>query len=119
MINTDQAIILGSPEDSDGSDDTEREAKSTSRSSLFGEAGQRAPGQSDEGYCTEEDSNLENYQVVRRPVPCINAIGSGCTDPFQTLPNLAGGDTEVLTHHCMYLPRILSYPCVSLLQGLL
>lgn len=119
MINTDQAIILGSPEDDDGSDDTEREARSTSRSSLFGEAGQWGSGKSDEGRYLKEAPNLENYQVISTSVPYINTIGSGCTDPFQTLPNLAGGDIDVLTHHCMYLSKILSHPCISLLHGVL
>jgi hypothetical protein len=102
MIITDQAIIIGSPEESDGSDDTEGEARSTSCSSLFGEARRRGSDQSDESSYSEEEPNLENYQVVRTSGPWISTMGSGCTDPFQTLPNLAGGDTELLTHHCMY-----------------
>lgn len=103
MISTNRAIIVGSPEDSDGFDDTDLEARGTSYSSLSREGSQRYSGQSDEGsYIKEEEPGVENYQVSSTFVPCINTMGSGCTDPFQTLPNLAGGDTELLTHHCAY-----------------
>lgn len=100
MIVSNQAIIVECPEDSDGSDDTELDARSTPYNSLSEEASRRRSGQSDEGSYIKEEPNLENYQVARTFVPCINTMSSGCTDPFQTLPNLAGGDTELLTHHC-------------------
>lgn len=119
MIITEQSIVGESPEDSNGPDDTELGVGSASSSSPFGEAGRRCSGQSEQGHYIKEETNLENHQVVRTSVPCINTMGSRFTDPFQTLPHLAGGDTEVLTHHCMYLPKILSYPCISLLQGVL
>jgi hypothetical protein len=102
MVITDQAIPVGSPDDSDGPHDIELEARSASCSSLSEKASRRGSGQSDEWRYIRKKPNLENYQVVQTPVPCINTVGSGCTDPFQTLPNLAGGDTEVLTHHCMH-----------------
>jgi hypothetical protein len=102
MIITNQIIIVGSPDDSDGYDDTGLEARSTSCSSLSGEASRRGSGQSDEGRPVKKEPNLENYQPARALVPYINTMGAGCLDPFQTLPNLAGGDTEELTHHCTY-----------------
>jgi hypothetical protein len=102
MITTEQAIIVGSPADSDGTDERDLEASSTSYSSLSSEAGRRASDQSDEGRYIKEESSSKEHQVARKSVPCIDAMGSGYTDPFQTLPDLAGGDTEGLTHHCMH-----------------
>jgi len=96
------------PEESDGSDEAEIEARSTSYSSLSDE-GCGDSDQSDEGYYTKEEFSPKDFQVIRRPVTCIDTIGSGRTDPFQTLPNLAGGDTEVLTHHCMYQAKTICH----------
>jgi hypothetical protein len=109
MITTEQAIIVGSPADSDGSDERDLEASSTPYSSLSSEAGRRASDQSDKGRYIKEESSSKELQVARKFVPCIDTMGLGCADPFQTLPDMAGGDTEGLTHHCMYSPMIL--PC--------
>jgi hypothetical protein len=106
MITTEQAIIE-SPADSDGSDERDLEASSTPYSSLSSEAGRRASDRSDEGRYIKEESSSEELQVARKFVPYIDTMGLGCADPFQTLPDLAGGDTEGLTHHCMYSPMIL------------
>ncbi len=102
MITVEHAIAMGSPADSDGSDDTEQDARSAPYNSLSTEAGRRGLGLSDEDPYVEGKCSPKDYQLVRNSVPCVNKLGSGCTDPFQTLPNLPGGDTEGLTHHCMY-----------------
>ena len=108
---------MGSPDNSDGSDDRELEAKSTSCSSLSEEASRRGLDQSDEECYVREEPNPENYQITRTFMPCINTMGAGCADPFQTLPNLVGGDTEVLTHHCTYWPMIMFHTIICSLQA--
>jgi hypothetical protein len=109
MIIPNEEIIAGSPDESDGSDDTELNGGSRFCSDLVWKARRRGSGQSEQRRYIREEPKADTYQVARMPPPRINTLGSGCTDPFKTLPNLAGGDTELLTHHCKYHSKILSF----------
>jgi hypothetical protein len=107
MIVSEQAIDLKDPEDSVRSENTEPEAGNISRNRLFSRARLSDPGQSDEIHDVRDEAGVMDLQISRNSFPPINKIGASCTDPFQTLPNLAGGDTEILTYHCMSQPEML------------
>lgn len=111
MVIADERIITGIPDESDGSDDTEIIDEYRSCSNLVKEARRRGSGQPEQRRYINNDPKADIFQNSRLPLPCVNMLGSGSTDPFKTLPNLAGGDTELLAHYCEFQSQKLSSNC--------